>query len=382
MVESSMMPRLLAVLALLAAAPASAEHGSLPLTFGGRPASPTVVSKPGQVPGDILWDSGPSDPLSANSDYLLFQGLSPDPGIAIEAAVGTGSVLSAWSPAWTERFSNGRFWGKIPVSAPAGSSVRVRVRHEGIAAFQVIEIYSLEAVLHGPEAMHIPEFSVEPSTDLPKPEVITREDWRAQPPRRAYTPMKPVRVTVHHTVGAQPAELDDSIQEMLIIQRFHQAGRGWNDICYHFLIDAAGRVFQGRPEGVYGAQVRGFNKGNVGISLMGCFHEPRNQEPTELQLGALKTLTRWVMRAYGIDAGTLKGHRDLGATACPGDNVYSKLDDLRRELGNAVLASVSAGLLRDLGRTAAGLSRLIDSFNSSGLAAHAAALFDGRRNTP
>ncbi len=344
------MKRLLTVLAILLAVTARADMGSLSLTFGGRAASPSVVVDPGTNPGDVLWDSGPSDPLSEAASAILFQGLALDSGISIEASVGTGSTWGPWISAWTERFPNGRFWGKVTLAAPAGSSLRLRVVHRGIATYGTVEIYSFAALGYQAEAMHIPEFSIEPSTDVPKPQVRSREDWGAAAPKRPYTPMRPKRFTVHHTVGAQPTLLDDSIQEMLIIQRFHQAGRGWNDIGYHFLIDGAGRVFQGRPENVYGAHARGHNKGNIGISLMGCFHEPRDQKPTEMQMGALVTLGRWITRAYTIDPQTLKGHRDLGPTSCPGDNLYPRLPEVRQALADALLASAGAGPALELAR--------------------------------
>lgn len=364
------MKRLLTVFTILLAGAARADMGSLSLTFGGRAASPSVVVDPGTNPGDVLWDSGPSDPLAEAASAVLFQGLALDSGISIEAAVGVGSTWGPWISAWTERFPNGRFWGKVTLSAPAGSSLRLRVVHRGIAAYETIEIYSFAALGHTAEAMHIPEFSIEPSTGIPKPRVRSREDWDAAAPKRPYTPMRPKRLTVHHTVGAQPTELEDSIQEMQIIQRFHQAGRGWNDIGYHFLIDGAGRVFQGRPENVFGAHVRGHNKGNIGISLMGRFHEPRDQKPTEMQMGALVTLGRWITRAYKIDPQTLKGHRDLGSTACPGDNLYSKLPDVRKALEEAVAAALGAGPALKLARA---IRTLAD------FAAAAARRFEARR---
>jgi hypothetical protein len=54
------------------------------------------------------------------------------------------------------------------------------------------------------------------------------------------------------------------------IQGFHQNGRGWIDIGYHFLIGPEGIIYQGRPENVRGAHATP-NTNKVGICLIGDY---------------------------------------------------------------------------------------------------------------
>jgi hypothetical protein len=58
-------------------------------------------------------------------------------------------------------------------------------------------------------------------------------------------------------------------------------------------------------------------------------------QPTEAQLKSLVALGRWLTSAYGIDPATIKGHRDQQSTSCPGDILYAKLDQIRRDIAAA-----------------------------------------------
>src|ERR1019366_2532018 len=108
-----------------------------------------------------------------------------------------------------------------------------------------IELYDLEANTGFGEEGRPPRNSrpspiIVPHTDIPKPKVMSRKAWRALPAEADYIPMTPDRISVHHTEAAQPFSKEDAIQEMQVIQRFHQKGRGWIDIGYHFVIDGSG----------------------------------------------------------------------------------------------------------------------------------------------
>ena len=80
-------------------------------------------------------------------------------------------------------------------------------------------------------------------------------------------------VFVHHTDtpnGYAPGDVPAIIRS---IYTYHVRSNGWNDIGYNFLVDAYGRVFEGRAGGidrpVIGAQTQGFNTGSVGIAVIG-----------------------------------------------------------------------------------------------------------------
>ena len=80
-------------------------------------------------------------------------------------------------------------------------------------------------------------------------------------------------VFVHHTDtpnGYAPGDVPAIIRS---IYTYHVRSNGWNDIGYNFLVDAYGRVFEGRAGGidrpVIGAHTEGFNTGSVGIAVIG-----------------------------------------------------------------------------------------------------------------
>lgn len=323
------------------AAYARAEDAGAPVTFNGTSASPLIQVQADAKPGDVLWDSGPSDPGQEPFDFIIFQGVLSDPGVSFEASIKNVKGWSGWAAAEIERSPNGRFWGKFLISGMPGSILKVRVVHRGIAPGQTVEIYEMEAAPleiegHGTSLL-IPS---SPAAPFSKPAVIPNKDWGAVAPTQPYIPMVPDRITVHHTQAAQPMTLEDAVQEMKFIQRFHQKGRGWIDIGYHFLIDGSGRIFQGRPEGAVGAHVKNKNTGNVGISLMGSFQKPQNQQPTAKQMQSLIALTRWVSAAYAVGAQTIKGHRDQRDTDCPGANLYSRMDEIRRATAQPRIADI------------------------------------------
>ncbi|MBI5210748.1 MAG: N-acetylmuramoyl-L-alanine amidase [Elusimicrobia bacterium] len=323
------------VLACLALAAASFAHEpGVMITFAGAPAARKFTVHPLSQPGEVVHDFGVSDPVPAAYDSLLFQGRTV-PGVTFEASV-DDKDQGPWASAAVEVFPNGRFWGKFALQGRKGSTVRLRVVHQGARASSVIEVYELEAYRARREAEPVSPKKVEASTDAVKPEVESREGWNAAPPKYEYTPMAPARMTIHHTAGASAFTLEDARVEMRLIQRYHQAGRGWNDIGYHFVIDGSGRVFQGRPETVVGAHVLNHNTGNVGVSFMGNYHPPVNAQPSAAQLGAFLGLARWLVAAYSIDPRALLGHRDQQATDCPGDNLYARVDELRRALQEPV----------------------------------------------
>ncbi|MBI5623202.1 MAG: N-acetylmuramoyl-L-alanine amidase [Elusimicrobia bacterium] len=313
---------------LLASGSVFAADPGMQVYFKGSAAAIRIVVPQASRPGHVIFDSGVSAPLPAAFESILFHGRT-QAGVRFEAQAGNGSVWGPWTAPEIETFSNGRFWGKFRLAGTAGTSVRLRLLNRGVPPKRVIDIFEVEAFRKVPEPIVITPSRVELSTRPGKPDVESRADWNAAPPKYDYTQIDPGRITIHHTAGAQPETLDDARSEMRLIQRYHQAGRGWNDIGYHFLIDGAGRIFQGRPENVLGAHVLNHNMGNIGISFMGNYQLPINDQPSPEQLKAVVALVRWLSEAYSIPLANLAGHRDLGKTDCPGDNLYSRLPEIR-----------------------------------------------------
>jgi LysM repeat protein len=133
-------------------------------------------------------------------------------------------------------------------------------------------------------------------------------------------PMGPItRITVHHSADDIDAG-GDVVDTLRRIEKQHKLGAGKNEpfacIGYHYVIDASGQVWEGRPIQFQGAHSTGDNnKGNVGICLLGNFDRGR---PTPAQRAALtRTLDR-LCAQYRVPRSEVYGHNHYKTTDCPG----------------------------------------------------------------
>lgn len=181
----------------------------------------------------------------------------------------------------------------------------------------------------------------------PRPKVVLRAEWGARP-LNPYAPEEAGLFdpqTNPEGVLFYPSDLRGALNTIVIhhsafshagpaeIQGLHMDRRGYADVAYHFLIDPDGIIYEGREIHVRGAHVQGFNTGSVGIVLIGHFNEA---EPTLSQIDSLVSLVDYLRYTYGIRY--LAGHKDYpgqsqDGTDCPGDNLYTLLPDIARELG-------------------------------------------------
>lgn len=172
----------------------------------------------------------------------------------------------------------------------------------------------------------VPEDGFEQFIEKSRPAIVSRSAWGARAPRCSYGGHRPNRMTIHHTVTPNNDSMSAAAR-VRQIQAFHQSGRGWCDIGYHFLVSRDGRVFQGRPHDRLGAHVANNNTGNVGISFLGTY---TSANPTAAQLQAAARVVQWLGTSYGIarDRAHVKGHRQYGGTSCPGDRLYARIGDI------------------------------------------------------
>ena len=202
---------------------------------------------------------------------------------------------------------------------------------------------------------------------VPQPSVITRAGWRADESyrfddsgreiwERQFFPVQ--KLIVHHTAGVNNDP--DPAATVRSIYYYHAITQGWGDIGYNFLIDEAGRVYEGRysrayapgetptgedvnNRGVTGGHALGYNAGTFGVALLGTLS---GRDATAAARDALERLLAWKAERHRIDPrlssvytnpidGTqrtfrnLAGHRDVNSTACPGDTFYATLPSLR-----------------------------------------------------
>jgi hypothetical protein len=155
-------------------------------------------------------------------------------------------------------------------------------------------------------------------------DVLCRDAWGAQPVVGELTPHVLERLTVHHTAAvlssdaAAPTYMRDH-------QSFHQVDNGWPDLAYHFVIDAAGVIYEGRPVGAVGDTATDYDP--AGHFLVACEGDFERHEVPEPQREALIDLLAWAAGTHAIDPGTVTGHRDWAATTCPGIAMYALVTD-------------------------------------------------------
>jgi len=212
---------------------------------------------------------------------------------------------------------------------------------------------------------------------VPQPGVISRAGWGADESIRfdgsgaekfppAFFPLQ--KLIVHHTAGRN----NDPDPEATIraIYYDHAVLRGYGDIDYNFLIDAQGRVYEGRHSREYGpgepitaedlagnvvrgSHARDYNAGTVGIVLLGNF---TSVQPPTAQRTALVNLLAWKAERHGVDPkgsgnyvnpetgdttflNNISGHRNVNATACPGDAFYATFASLRQAVADRIAAT-------------------------------------------
>ncbi|MEU6238225.1 peptidoglycan recognition family protein [Kitasatospora sp. NPDC047058] len=196
-------------------------------------------------------------------------------------------------------------------------------------------------------------------------EYVARAAWGADESKRfkngvensppKYYPLQ--TLTVHHT--DTPNSDPDPAATVRAIYEYHAVTQDWGDIGYHFLIDEAGRIYEGRWSGddgipahdasgnvVTAFHTAGFNSGNLGIALLGTL---TGQEPTAPARRSLTALLAVLTRTHGLDpqahvtfvnpvngvtkpVDLISGHRDWLATDCPGGTMYATLPVLRAEV--------------------------------------------------
>lgn len=204
-----------------------------------------------------------------------------------------------------------------------------------------------------------------------EPPIVTRAQWGANESlqsssggcRRTFFPVQ--QLFVHHTAGSNRD--DHPRATMRSIYWFHTDRRGWCDIAYNFVVGRDGSVFEGRrarkylpwethdAEDLSGRLVRGahtldHNPGAVGVSLMGSFGSTR---PTWAARRALVRVLAWEADRHGLNPEgrhvyvngetgarrrlrVIAGHRDAGATSCPGGVLYDMLPRIRRSVARRI----------------------------------------------
>ncbi|MEV0805721.1 N-acetylmuramoyl-L-alanine amidase [Micromonospora sp. NPDC050200] len=147
-------------------------------------------------------------------------------------------------------------------------------------------------------------------------QIVSRTQWGARQPRSVDTvaASRRRRFVVHYSAASPD-------QTPKIIQAYHMDSRGWSDIGYNFLVDDDGRIYEGRGWDVVGAHAAGYNTESIGVCFIG-----RDRSGVVDASPAVRRAIRWLYDEACRRAGrplTRNGHRDVGSTACPGDELYA-----------------------------------------------------------
>ncbi len=168
--------------------------------------------------------------------------------------------------------------------------------------------------------------------------IHTRREWGARPTDLSKVrPMgRAYRITIHHSGFPCPDPSWSGVRAQIrAIQKNHKHkytnGEGWADVGYHFFVDPAGGIWEGRSLRYQGAHAgnHALNKGNIGICLLGDF---QGHTPPPAQMRGLEKLLRYLMKRYKIPASRIYTHRELKNTACPGRRGQEAINRLRRKL--------------------------------------------------
>lgn len=149
----------------------------------------------------------------------------------------------------------------------------------------------------------------------------TRSDWRAHQPRRAFHTIRPTKILfLHHAAGYQWGGAL-AVRE---IQALHQDDRGWKDIAYNWLVDAAGTIFEGRGWFKAGGATKGWNTWSHSICYIG---NAEQVHPTQAALSSIAAVGAEAERLMGPQS--WRPHNSAASTLCPGKHLIAWLNDGR-----------------------------------------------------
>ncbi|XP_041366403.1 peptidoglycan recognition protein 1-like [Gigantopelta aegis] len=174
----------------------------------------------------------------------------------------------------------------------------------------------------GPAKCTEPEKSAGPSVQLSGcPHIVSRAEWGARPPKE-HSPLHGAMkyAFVHHGAGGDCTTQDTCSHTVRSYQNYHMDSHGWSDIGYSFLVGEDGNAYEGRGWDTQGAHTKGYNTVGLGFCMIGNFQD---RLPNQAALDTLQKLIE-CGKAHGKLQSNyvLRGHRDMGTTACPGQRLY------------------------------------------------------------
>jgi hypothetical protein len=269
-------------------------------------------------------------------DTVILQGETQNSNINIKLSIKKDNQINEIKPNFLRIYTNGRFWARFDLNYLTREQFKISFynQYRTNANFKIV-IYEIQTLRFQKKTKE--QEVIISTNNLSLPDnipftIIRRNEWKAQPPKENYIPHTPMAITIHHTAGHYPQTLEESIAEIQFIQDYHQNAKGWIDIGYQFLVDPMGHIFEGRPFKAVGAHVANKNTNNIGISIMGNYHPPKNDAVKPEILKAIIDISNYLVSNYEILESSFRAHRDLASTDCPGDILYSYMPYLRGQI--------------------------------------------------
>ena len=184
---------------------------------------------------------------------------------------------------------------------------------------------------------------------MTEPKIYSTSEWGAKPPvAGGFARADAEGIVVHNMEypNRAPQTGDEEQHAAFDVSRRCQKDhmdRGWRDTGQHFTISRGGVIMEGRHTSLAGAKdgkviqashagTNHHNRRWFGIELEGDYRAAPSI--TAEQWAALVELCAWLSFWGDFDAHSIKGHKEVGDTDCPG-----KLMDLRGDELRAAVAS-------------------------------------------
>lgn len=218
------------------------------------------------------------------------------------------------------------------------------------------------AALHALPTILSPDGSVF-NTEFQGLQINTRKAWGAPAPTASPIPMAVKGAVVHYTLTTDNYSREQVAQQIRNINYYHQVTQGWGDIGYNLLVDRFGQVWEGRSGGltnaIRGAHASGANFDTFGISFLGGLN---GGVPSTTAFDSMAKAIAWKLSVHDVknpqgranirhadgrfyQTPVISGHRDVGSTSCPGDNIYSRLPSLRSLVAGYQITAGPGGTL-------------------------------------
>jgi hypothetical protein len=180
-----------------------------------------------------------------------------------------------------------------------------------------------------PEPEPEPTPDPEPAPDPPSAELreviaVGRDGLGLPAPRPGGQEHAITGLAVHHT-AAPTAAAAKGPARFRSHTRSHR-DQGWIDVAYHWGVDTGGNIYELRSENIAGDTNTAYDP--AGWFLVVCEGNFENSPPPQAMLDAVADLCAYAAAKHGVAASTLRGHRDLAATLCPGANLQAQLPSL------------------------------------------------------